>query len=268
MKRFLLAVLVSLGLNQIQAQILPCDSISVTGSQSQLAFVLNSANAPVNWQTTTSDSIILQQDSMSTYHNVLNYDPITGMSYDTLITSITWGNPLSVCYVTWIWNGTSWARMGMMTPSVCDSVEYAITPQNFNNVLQLEGWVNGICPVNFPCVVDDWNWSVCANGLCYADTGETVYFQQFTTDDTLKVCLDVYGTINGTTFGCQAFCDSLVYGTNGWTILNMGNPTGINELEINAIGNKKIYDLMGRELNEIPVGVMYIRNNKLYIKTK
>ena len=27
----------------------------------------------------------------------------------------------------------------------------------------------------------------------------------------------------------------------------------------------KIYDLLGRELSEVPVGVMYIRNKKLYI---
>ena len=32
--------------------------------------------------------------------------------------------------------------------------------------------------------------------------------------------------------------------------------------------NNKIYDLQGRELNEIPTGVMYIRNKKLYIKTQ
>ncbi len=45
-------------------------------------------------------------------------------------------------------------------------------------------------------------------------------------------------------------------------------PTSITELEIKAIGSKKIYDLTGRELNEVPIGVMYIRNNKLYIRTK
>ena len=41
--------------------------------------------------------------------------------------------------------------------------------------------------------------------------------------------------------------------------------TSINELILNKINNNKIYDLLGRELNEIPVGTMYIRNNKLYI---
>jgi hypothetical protein len=149
----------------------------------------------------------------------------------------------------------------------CDSIEYAITSTPNNNVLQLEGWVNGICPVNFPCVVSDWSWSVCDDNLCYSDTGTTVYFQQFMTTDTIKVCLTTFGDLNGITFTCTQ-CDSLVFGPNGWMLMSMGNPTSINELEINAIGNNKIYDLMGRELNEIPVGVMYIRNNKLYIRTK
>ena len=45
----------------------------------------------------------------------------------------------------------------------------------------------------------------------------------------------------------------------------MGNPTGISELIINKINDNKIYDLLGRELIEAPRGVMYIRNNRLYI---
>ena len=150
----------------------------------------------------------------------------------------------------------------------CDSIEYAITSTPNNNVLQLEAWVNGICPVNFPCVVDDWNWSVCANGLCYADTGVTVYFQQFMPGDTLKVCLDAFGTMSGTTFACQAFCDSLVFGPNGWMLMSMGNPTGINELQFTWEDDGIIYDMVGRKLIEIKPGQMYIRNNKKYIRIR
>ena len=150
----------------------------------------------------------------------------------------------------------------------CDSVEYAITSSPNTPVLQLEGWVNGICPVNFPCVVSDWSWMICDDALCFGDTGQTVYFQQFMTDDTIKVCLDVTGTMSGTTFTCQAFCDSLVFGPNGWMLMNMGNTTGIQELSVDRFNDNKIYDLTGRELSEVPTGVMYIRNRKLYIKTK
>ena len=42
-------------------------------------------------------------------------------------------------------------------------------------------------------------------------------------------------------------------------------PTSINELTFNRVNDNKIYDLQGRELKEIPVGTMYIRNQKLYI---
>ena len=149
----------------------------------------------------------------------------------------------------------------------CDSIEYAITPQNFNNVLQLEGWVNGICPVNFPCVVSDWTWTVCDDNLCYSDTGQTVYFQQFMTTDTIKVCLTTFGDLNGITFTCMQ-CDSLVYGPNGWMVMNMGNPTGITEVDLYSKKCLKMFDLLGRELTEAPIGTMYIRNNKKYIRVK
>ncbi len=65
-------------------------------------------------------------------------------------------------------------------------------------------------------------------------------------------------------------CDSLIYDfmTDTWMLLNMGNPTGINELQFTGEDDDKIYDLSGRELKEIPVGVVYIRNRKLYINTE
>ena len=149
----------------------------------------------------------------------------------------------------------------------CDSIEYAITSTPNNNVLQLEGWVNGICPVNFPCVVSDWSWSVCDDNLCYSDTGTTVYFQQFMTTDTIKVCLTTFGDYNGITFTCTQ-CDSLVFGPNGWMLMNMGNTTGINELEFTWEDDGIIYDMIGRKLVEVNIGQMYIRNNKKYIRTK
>jgi hypothetical protein len=149
----------------------------------------------------------------------------------------------------------------------CDSIEYAITSTPNNNVLQLEGWVNGICPVNFPCVVSDWSWSVCDDNLCYSDTGTTVYFQQFMTTDTIKVCLTTFGDLNGITFTCTQ-CDSLVFGPNGWMLMNMGNPTGINELQFTWEDDGKVYDLIGREVTQIQIGQMYIRNNKKYIRIK
>ena len=147
----------------------------------------------------------------------------------------------------------------------CDSVEYAITSTPNNNVLQLEGWVNGVCPVNFSCTVSDYSWTVCDDALCYADVGQTVYFQQFMTNDTIKVCLTTTMTISGMTYTCMQ-CDSLVFGPNGWMVMMMGNPTAIREIQLDTAVDNEIYDLLGKKLKFIPKGKMYIRNNKLYMQ--
>ena len=173
-------------------------------------------------------------------------------------------------YEVLIWSFVVAIMLTMAIPSkaqinVCDSVEYAITSTPNNNVLQLEGWVNGVCPVNFPCVVSDWTWTVCDDNLCYSDTGTTVYFQQFMTTDTIKVCLDAIGSYNGITFTCTQ-CDSLVFGPNGWMVMMMGNPTSIIEYDFNNTLDGKTYDMLGRELLYIPIGTMYIQDRKIHIR--
>ena len=45
-------------------------------------------------------------------------------------------------------------------------------------------------------------------------------------------------------------------------------PLSINELIFNRTNNGKIYDILGRELSEIPLGSIYIKNRKLYFKKK
>ena len=52
--------------------------------------------------------------------------------------------------------------------------------------------------------------------------------------------------------------------TSQWEAMT-GNPTGIDETKLNTTTNSKIYDLLGRELNSVPIGKMYIRNNRLCI---
>ena len=148
--------------------------------------------------------------------------------------------------------------------SPCDSVEYAITSSPNTNILQLEAWVNGTCPVNFPCIISDYSWTVCDDALCYGDTGHTVYFQQFMTNDTIKVCLTTTMTVSGMTYTCVQ-CDSLIFGPNGWMVMMISNPTGIKEIT-NTKKDGQIYDLLGRELSSPPIGKMYIRNNKLYMQ--
>ena len=46
----------------------------------------------------------------------------------------------------------------------------------------------------------------------------------------------------------------------------MNNTVGIEELIKNeGMYKNKMYDMLGRELTEIPLGEMYIRNKRLYI---
>ncbi len=55
---------------------------------------------------------------MTNIHTLYNSNPL-GLSYDTIITCITYfGNgvvPYTTCCVTWIWNGTFWSKLGSVT---------------------------------------------------------------------------------------------------------------------------------------------------------
>ena len=112
-----------------------------------------------------------------------------------------------------------------------------------------------------------WSWSVCNSSMCYSGYGDTASFGQVITTDTLKVCYDVMIFFMGATYTCYD-CDSLVYDGSSWVLLNMGNPTGVNELQFTWEDDGITYDMLGRELKEVPVGTMYIRNNKKYIRIK
>jgi hypothetical protein len=67
----------------------------------------------------------------------------------------------------------------------------------------------------------------------------------------------------GTPYICSN-CDSLIFSGGSWVLLT-STTTSINEFAPETINNNKIYDLLGRELTKIPVGTIYIRNQKKYI---
>ena len=139
----------------------------------------------------------------------------------------------------------------------CDSITYwTDQSQGFNIGLDTSNIVHN------PDSIEVW-WGVCTNGMCYAGDGMTDYFPQVTTSDTLKVGYDVYIYENGVVEVCSME-EWLIYDGTNWVLLNM-LPTSINELTFNRINDGKIYDLLGKELSEIPVGKLYIRNQKLYI---
>ena len=148
--------------------------------------------------------------------------------------------------------------------SWCDSLSYTTVPGT--QLLTLVGNTS-----LSPNMVDSitWSWQVCDTNMCYGGVGDTAYFQMIQTTDTVKVCYDAYIYFMGATYVCTQ-CDSMVYDgfSYSWVLMNMGNPTGIKELTLESINDNKMYDLLGRELTETPIGTMYIRNNKKYIRVK
>ena len=142
----------------------------------------------------------------------------------------------------------------------CDSITYNIDPsQGFNISLDTTNIVHN------PDSIEVW-WSVCTNNMCYADQGMFAYFPQVMTTDTVKVGYDVYLYENGVAEVCSRE-DWLVFDGTNWVLLNM-NPTSINEITFNKVNDGKIYDMLGREVTEVKIGTMYIKNGKKYIKVK
>ena len=148
--------------------------------------------------------------------------------------------------------------------SWCDSLSYTAVPGT--QLLTLVG--NSSLSPNMVDSIS-WTWAVCDTNMCYSSVGDTAYFQMIQTTDTVKVCYDAYIYFMGATYVCTQ-CDSMVYDgfSYSWVLMNMGNPTGIKELTLESINDNKMYDLLGRELTETPIGTMYIRNNKKYIRVK
>jgi hypothetical protein len=144
----------------------------------------------------------------------------------------------------------------------CDSLSYT-TSTTINYPLVVSGNASGLSNI-----VDSttWIWQVCNSTMCYSATGENASFGQVSTTDTLKVCYDVIIHMNGMTYACTG-CDSLVYNQNSYQWETMSaQPVGITELKPNLVDDGKTYDLLGREIFEIPKGTIYIKNRKKFIR--
>ena len=141
----------------------------------------------------------------------------------------------------------------------CDSMSYG-TSSTINYPLILSG------SISFTPDSIDWLWSVCDDNMCYSGNGANASFGQVSITDTLKVCYDVIVTINGFTYLCSG-CDSLTYNPNTyqWEKLIV-QPLSIIDLKENTLNDGKTYDLLGREIFNIPKGTIYIKNRKKYIK--
>ena len=129
--------------------------------------------------------------------------------------------------------------------TVCDSVSYTI---GNNQVLTLIGNNNSSDSVMFM-------WGVCDSDLCYSATGDTGIFPHVNMLDTVKVCYNI-----SPAWTCET-CQDIIFINGSWQIIHI--TTHVNEISP-IIYNNKIYDLLGRELKYIPIGSIYIKNNKLY----
>ena len=145
MKKLLLVLLVSLGL-QTQAQINICDSVTVSGSQYQLTIEVNNINTIMYyWESTGSNGLFtLAEDSMTNQHSVYNVNPVTQMTYDTILTCAN--TNLTTCCWTFIWDGLSWARMGTQPQiNYCDSLSYSVVVDSSAwNTLTVTGNADGV----------------------------------------------------------------------------------------------------------------------------
>tara|TARA_R110002167_G_scaffold35386_7_gene113086 strand:+ start:948 stop:1454 length:507 start_codon:yes stop_codon:yes gene_type:complete len=148
--------------------------------------------------------------------------------------------------------------------SYCDSLSYTVVPGS--QTLIATGNASPLLNLADSVV---WSWSACNSSTCYTGSGNPATFASILTTDTVKLCYDAFIYFMGATYVCTD-CDSLVYDgfSYSWVLMNMGNPTGVNELQFTWEDDGVMYDMLGRELVEVNVGQMYIRNNKKYIRVK
>ena len=96
-------------------QLVACDSITVSGSQTQFTMQVNNFNSIIYyWISTAPDGTVLGEDSMWNSHLVYNSFTIPN---DTITTCITYANGANTltCCVEFFWNGSFWAKMGSVT---------------------------------------------------------------------------------------------------------------------------------------------------------
>ena len=145
----------------------------------------------------------------------------------------------------------------------CDSITYwTDQSQGFNIGLDTTNIIHN------PDSIEVY-WTICNSSTCYSGDGMYAYFGQIMTTDTIKACYDVYLYESNMVEVCTR-CDSLIFNQSSfsWVLFSMSNPTSINEITFNKINNSRMYDMLGREITNVTLGTMYIKNGKKYIRTR
>ena len=175
-----------------------------------------------------------------------------------LIVAAFW---LAICL---LWSTKTQAQM-----NVCDSLSYTVI-QGLPMMVYMEA--NGVSNM-----VDsiEWNTTACNTLMCYTPQGNNPYsFPSINMTDTVKFCYDAYVYTQNQMIICS-HCDSLIFDYTDSTYVlfsTQGNPTGLPGFVIEEEGvrwwNDIMYDMLGREITEAPIGTMYIRGGKLYKRNK
>ena len=104
--------------------------------------------------------------------------------------------------------------------------------------------------------VDVWEDS------CFMNTCTHTVYNEYN-EDTITTCISYHYEALNITDTLEG-CIEHYWNGEAW-VRSTSMTVGIEEYIVNQIADNKIYDMLGRELTEIPVGQMYIRNQKLYI---
>jgi len=253
--------------------LITCDSITSTYSNitpNSIDVTTNSMSLGIQWPTHAWDLYEGGWNGQLTYSDTTVNTTIPLPSPNLVDTFVlcNWSDygafPYS-CYScdTFAWNNGNWNLLSMIQQPYfcCDSITYwTDQSQGFNVGLDTTGIVHN------PDSMEVY-WQACTNGLCYAGQGMYAFFGQIMTTDTVKLCYDVMIWESGVLEVCT-HCDTLIYDGSNWVLFSMSNTTSINEITFNTISDNKIYDMLGREVNNVTIGTMYIRNGKKYIRVR
>ena len=129
--------------------------------------------------------------------------------------------------------------------TLCDSLSFSVGTSSALTVIG----------INSSSDSTNFMWGVCDKSMCYSSSGDTAYFLLVNPLDTVKVCYDI-----SPQWSCTE-CYYVVFNGFTWQLLN--SITYVNEIAQQPRDNK-IYDLLGREIQYIPRGIIYIKNGVLY----
>ena len=143
----------------------------------------------------------------------------------------------------------------VISQNPCDTITYTVSTGNGTDLILIGN-------INIPGASNIiYSWQVCDANLCYSGSGQTSLFNQFSTTDTVKVCLTVSYCDTSGCYSCYLPCDTIIW-NNGW---GEPQPLGIYELQYTELNDNKIYDIYGREVYYIKLNTIYIKNGKKYI---